>query len=73
MRILYALAGAFILIIVDLLVNLLAAAIQQQAFGNGFTTRSTAWLAGLAIAGALLGLLVEWSYIYKHRQSKRKN
>jgi len=55
MRILYALAGAFILIIVDLLVNLLAAAIQQQAFGNGFTTRSTAWLAGLAIAGALLG------------------
>jgi hypothetical protein len=55
MRILYALAGAFILVIVDLLVNLLAAAIQQQTFGDRFSAQSTAWLAGLVVTGVVLG------------------
>lgn len=54
-RSVYALVGALVLVGVDLVVNLLAAAIQQQAFGNQFSGSSVWWLAGLALAGLLVG------------------
>lgn len=51
----YAIVGLFIGASVDLLINLLAAALQQRAFADQFNTSSVVWLAGLAIFGLLLG------------------
>ena len=54
-RFIYAIIGLFVGAGVDLLINLLAAAIQQQAFGDQFSRQSVWWLVGLASAGLLLG------------------
>ncbi|HEX9924992.1 MAG TPA: hypothetical protein VGD99_20215 [Anaerolineae bacterium] len=40
---------------VDLVINLLAAAIQEQSFGDRFNQLSPWWLGGLAVAGLLIG------------------
>jgi hypothetical protein len=51
----YAIAGLFIGAIVDVLVNLLAAGIQQQAFLGQFSMQALWILAGLAVLGLLIG------------------
>lgn len=51
----YALTGMFVLAVVDLAINLLAAAVQQRAFADQFSTYSILWLIGLAVVGLLLG------------------
>lgn len=51
----YALIGLIVGAAVDLLINLLAGAIQQRAFGDQFSSQSVLWLAGLAVAGLLIG------------------
>jgi hypothetical protein len=51
----YAFTGMLIMAIVDLVVNLLAAAIQQRAFVDQFNNCSISWLMGLAVVGLLLG------------------
>ena len=51
----YAIIGMIVGAIVDLLVNLLAAAIQQRAFLGQFSASSLVWLVILAVAGLLLG------------------
>jgi hypothetical protein len=51
----YAFTGMLIMAIVDLVVNLLAAAIQQRAFADQFNNCSISWLIGLAVVGLLLG------------------
>jgi len=51
----YAIAGLVVGAGVDLLVNLLAAAIQQRAFADQFSTSAVWWLAGLCGGGLLLG------------------
>jgi hypothetical protein len=54
-RPMYALAGLFVGAAADVLINLLAAAIQQQTFGDRFSQGSMWWLAGLAALGLLAG------------------
>ena len=51
----FAIIGLFVGAAVDLLVNLLAAAIQKRVWADQFSVSSIAWLAGLAIAGLLVG------------------
>jgi len=51
----YAIIGLFVGATVNLLVNLLAAAIQQRAFFGQFSASSIVWLAILAAVGLLLG------------------
>ena len=51
----YAFVGLLVAGAVDLIINLLAASIQDQAFSNQFTQQSICLLAGLAIVGILLG------------------
>jgi len=51
----YALIGLFIAAGLDLVINLLAGALQQRAFGDQFTSQSIFWLACLAVAGLLIG------------------
>jgi len=51
----FAIIGLFVGAAVDLLVNLLAAAIQKRVLADQFSVSSIAWLAGLAIAGLLVG------------------
>jgi hypothetical protein len=40
---------------VDLLINLVAAAIQQQTFANQFSTQALGGLVGLTLIGLLIG------------------
>ncbi len=54
-RPIYAISGAIIGAVVDVLINLLAAGIQQHAFAQQFSIQSIWGLAGLAIVGLLLG------------------
>jgi len=54
-RSIYAIAGLFIGAGVDLAINLLASAIQQQAFGGQFGRGDAGLLAGKAIALLCLG------------------
>jgi len=54
-RFIYAIVGAFVLAGVDLLINLLAAAIQQRAFGDQFSQQSIWWLVGSVVVGLLIG------------------
>jgi hypothetical protein len=54
-RSVYAIAGLFIGADVDLLINLLAAALQQRAFADQFNRGLIWWLAGLAVLGLLAG------------------
>lgn len=54
-RPLYALIGLLIGAGVDLLINLVAAAIQQRAFADQFSASAIWWLAGLSVAGLFLG------------------
>lgn len=57
MRILYAIIGALIGAATDVLINLLAAAVQQRAWGEQqFNNQAIGWLMGLAFGGLLLGL-----------------
>ena len=51
----YAVIGLLVGAIADLLINLLAAAIQQRAFPGQFGTASILGLAGLAMLGLLAG------------------
>lgn len=51
----YALIGLFVGASVDLVINLLAGALQQRAFGDQFSSQSVLWLVGLAVAGLLIG------------------
>lgn len=50
----YALAGLLVVAIVDLIINLLAAAIQEIPFANQFSQQSIWLLAGLALIGSLI-------------------
>jgi hypothetical protein len=54
-RPIYALAGLLVGAAVDVLINLLAAALQQQTFGDRFSQGAIWWLAGLAALGLLAG------------------
>lgn len=54
-KFLYAFAGLLISSITGILINLLSAIIQQQAFSNQFSTQSIWLLIGLALAGILIG------------------
>lgn len=54
-RPLYAIIGLFVGAVVDLLINLVAAAIQQRTFADQFSTATLYWLVGLSVAGLLLG------------------
>ncbi|MEH2060961.1 MAG: hypothetical protein V7K50_01610 [Nostoc sp.] len=51
----YAIAGVFVGLAVNLVGNLLSAAIQQQVFSDKFTIKSTCWLVGCLLVGALVG------------------
>ncbi len=51
----YALTGLFVGAVVNILFNLIAAAIQQRAFADQFSNQSLWWLVGLALIGLLLG------------------
>jgi hypothetical protein len=55
LRSLYAIAGLIIGAVVDLLINLLAAALQQQAFADQFSRQSIWWLAAFIVGGLLVG------------------
>ena len=50
-RFIYAIIGLFVGAGVDLVINLLAAAIQQRAFADQFNQQSIWWLVGLAVVG----------------------
>jgi hypothetical protein len=54
-RVSYAIIGLFVFAAVDLLINLLAAAVQQKAFDNQFSGLAIWWLVGLVVAGLLVG------------------
>ena len=54
-RSLYAIAGLFVGAAVDILINLLAAGIQQRAFLTQFSDQALWILAGLAVLGLLVG------------------
>ena len=56
MRTIYAISGALLGAITDLLINLLAAALQQRAFEEQFSNRAIGWLLGLMVLGLVLGL-----------------
>lgn len=51
----HAIVGLFVGAGVDLLINLLAAAIQQRAFADQFSTSSIGLLVILGVAGLLAG------------------
>ena len=51
----YPIAGLIIGAIVDVAINLLAAGIQQRAFSDQFSSQALWGLAGLAVAGLLVG------------------
>jgi hypothetical protein len=51
----YAIVGLFVGAGVDLLINLLAAAIQEQAFADQFSTSAILWLVGFSVVGLLVG------------------
>jgi len=55
MRIFYAFSGLLIGAIVNILINLLAAAIQQQAFANQFNRQSIWLLISMSLVGLLVG------------------
>lgn len=54
-RPIYAIVGLFVGAAVDLVINLLAAAVQQQAFADQFSEQSIWWLIGLTVTGLFLG------------------
>ncbi len=54
-RSLYSMAGLIVAAVVDIILNLVAAAIQQQAFANQFTPNAIPQLVALALAGLLIG------------------
>jgi hypothetical protein len=56
MRPLYAFIGMRIGAMIDLTVNLLAAAIQQRPWGAQVLRDSVGWLIGLIVVGLMLGL-----------------
>lgn len=55
-RSIYTILGAIVGAVVDLLINLVAAGVQQHAFANQFTIQSIFGLVGLALIGLLVGL-----------------
>ncbi len=55
-RPIYAILGVIIGAVVDLLINLIATGIQQHAFPNPLGIQVIWGLAGLALAGLLIGL-----------------
>ncbi|MEH2403856.1 hypothetical protein [Nostoc sp.] len=54
-RSVYTIAGVFVGLVVNLVGNLLSAAIQQQVFADKFSRQSTWWLVGCLLVGALVG------------------
>lgn len=55
-RSLYAIAGLIVGVVVDILVNILAAGIQQQVFPNNMLSTQALWiLAGLIVLGLVMG------------------
>jgi H+/Cl- antiporter ClcA len=54
-RPIYAIVGVFVVAAVDLLINLLAAAIQQRAFADQFSKQSVWWLVAVIVGGLLVG------------------
>jgi hypothetical protein len=54
-RYVYTLAGVFTGLVVNIVANLLSAAIQQQVFSDKFNRLSTWWLVGCLVVGALIG------------------
>jgi len=54
-RFLYAISGAIFGAAVDLVINLLAAGIQQHAFSSQFSDQALWGLGGLALLGILIG------------------
>jgi hypothetical protein len=56
MRPLYAFIGALLGAMIDLAVNLLAAAIQQRPLGTQVLQHGVGWLIGLIVGGLVLGL-----------------
>ncbi|HEY6541992.1 MAG TPA: hypothetical protein VIZ18_13700 [Ktedonobacteraceae bacterium] len=54
-RPIYAISGLLVGAAVDIVINLLAAGIQQQAFATQFSGQALWILAGLAVFGLLLG------------------
>ena len=54
-RPIYAISGLLIGAAVDIVINLLAAGIQQRAFATQFSGQALWILAGLAVLGLLLG------------------
>jgi hypothetical protein len=56
MRPLYAFIGALLGAMIDLAVNLLAAAIQQRPLGDQVLRHGAGWLIGLILSGLVLGL-----------------
>src|SRR5947208_2146669 len=51
----YVIAGLFVSAAVNILYNLIAAAIQKRALNDQFNDQSIWWLVGLAIAGMIVG------------------
>ena len=54
-RSVYAIAGVFVALVVNLVGNLLSAAIQQRVFADKFSRQATWWLIGCLVFGALVG------------------
>ncbi len=55
----YAIGGLIIGGAVNILFNLIAAAIQQRGFNDQFSEQSLWWLIGLALAGMIIGLWID--------------
>ena len=56
MRTIYAISGAVVGALTSLLINLIAAALQQRAFPQQFSNQAIGWLIGMALIGLLLGV-----------------
>ena len=54
-RTLYTVTGLIVGAVVNLLINLLAAVIQEKGFINQLTSQPIWWLIGLILAGLLIG------------------
>ena len=64
-RSIYTILGAVVGAVVDLLINLVAAGVQQHAFANQFSIQSILGLVGLASIGLLVRALV-WENRFKY-------
>ncbi len=54
-RSVFSITGLLVGAVVNVLFNLIAAGMQQRAFGDQFSSQSIWWMLGFAVVGLLLG------------------